>query len=76
MSNCSYYSCIGNLFRFNNDSFDKALFSTNSVLINTKVIDPTHDWNILIIKEAVLIKQKIPKLNNGLEASKDLKLFN
>ena len=65
-----------NLFRFNNDLFDKALFSINSVQTNTKLIDSAHDGNILLIKEDLLIKQKMPKLNNGLKASKDLKLFN
>ena len=65
------YSYIENLFHFNNDSFDKALFSINSVQSNTKVINSAHDWNILLIKEALLIKQKIPKLNIGLKASKD-----
>ena len=76
INNCSYYSYIENLFRFNNDSFDKAIFSINSVQSSTKVIDSAHDWNILLIKEALLIKQKMPKLNNGLKASKDLKLLN
>ena len=76
ISNCSYYSYTENLFRFNNDSFNKALFSINSVQSNTKVIDSAHDWNILLIKETLLIKQKMPKSNNGLKVSKDLKLFN
>ena len=71
----SYYSYIENLFLFNNDSFDKTLFTINSVQSNTKVIDSTHDWNVLLIEEALLIKQKIPKLNDGLNASKNLKLF-
>ena len=57
-------------------SFDKALFRINSVQSNTKIIDSAFDWNILLIKEALLIKQKMPKLNNGLKASKELKLFN
>ena len=74
--NYSYYSYIENLFHFNNDLFDKALFSINSVQSNTKALDSAHDWNDLLIKEALLIKQKMPKLNNGLKASKDLKLFN
>ena len=65
-----------NLFRFNNDLFDKALFSINSVQTTTKLIDSAHDGNVLLIKEDLLIKQKMPKLNNGLKASKDLKLFN
>ena len=76
IDNCSYYSYIENLFRFNNDSFDKALFTINSVQSNTKVIYSAHDWNVLLIEEALLIKQKIPKLNDGLNASKNLKLFN
>ena len=75
IKNCSYYSYIENQFRFNNDSFDKALFSINSVQSNTKIIDSSLDWNILLIKEALLIKQKIQKLNSELKASKELKLF-
>ena len=75
ISNCSYYGYIENPFRFNNDSFDKALFSINSIQSSTKVIISAHDWNILLIKEVLLIKQKMPKLNNGLKASKDSRLF-
>ena len=73
---CSYYRYIENLFRLNNDSFDKAIFSINSVQCNTKITGSAIDWNILLTKEALLIKQKIMKLNNGLKASKELKLFN
>ena len=47
--NCIYYSHIENLFRFSNDLFDKALFSINSVQSNTKVIDSTIDWNMLLL---------------------------
>ena len=35
-------------------------------------MDFAHNWNILLIKEALLIMQKMPKPNNGLKASKDL----
>ena len=35
-----------------------------------------HDWNISLIKEMLLAKQKLPKLNNCLKVSKDLKYFN
>ena len=72
---CSYYSYIENLLHFNNDSFVKAVFTINSVQSNTKIIDSAHDWNILLIKEALLIKQKMPKLNNNLKVSNDLKHF-
>ena len=54
----------------------KALVSINLVQSNTKVTDSAHDWNVLLIEEALLIRQKILKLNNDLKASKDLKLFN
>ena len=70
IKNCSYYSYIENFFPFNNDSFDKALFRINSFQSNTKIIDSILDWNVLLIKEALLIKQRIPKLRNGLKASK------
>ena len=49
IKNCIYYSHIENLFRFSNDLFDKALFSINSVQSNTKVIDSTIDWNMLLL---------------------------
>ena len=51
------------------------LKSINSVQSNTKVIDSAHDLNILLVKETLLIKQKMPKLNNDLKAFKDLKFF-
>ena len=73
---CRYYSQIENLFHSNNDLFDKALISINSIQSNTKIIDSAHDWYILLIKEALLIKQKMLKSKNGLKASKDFKLFN
>ena len=49
IKNCIYYSHMENLFRFSNDLFDKALFSINSVQSNTKVIDSTIDWNMLLL---------------------------
>ena len=48
----------------------------NSPQSNTKIVDPAIDWNIFLTKEALLIKQKMPKLKNGLKASKELKIFN
>ena len=75
IKNCSYYSYIDNLCRFNNDSFDKALFSISSVQSNTKIIHSVVYWNILLIREALLIKQKMLKLNNILKAFKRIKTF-
>ena len=50
-------------------------YLVSTVWSNTKIIESAFDWNILLIKEALLIKQKMPKLNNSLKASKELKLI-
>ena len=60
INNCIYDRYIQNLFRFDNDSIDKTLFNINSVKINTKVLDSAYNWNILLIREALFIKQKVP----------------
>ena len=48
-----------------NDSSNKTQFNFNSVQRNTETIEPDHNWNILLIKESILMKQKIPKINNS-----------
>lgn len=48
-----------------NDSSNKTQFNFNSVQRNTQTIEPDHNWNILLIKESILTKQKIPKINNS-----------
>lgn len=47
----------------------------NLVQNNTHVIDGHKNWNILLLKEAIKIKQNKPILNFGLKASKELQLF-
>ena len=42
---------------------------------NTTILDTSHNWNFLLLKEALYIKRKKPLLNNGLKASKELFLF-
>ena len=42
---------------------------------NTTIIDRHNNWNILIFKEALKIKELKPCLNSGLKASKELQLF-
>ena len=56
IDNCSYYGYIQNLFHFNNEPFNKTLFNIHSIQRNTKVLDSAHNWNISLIKEALLIK--------------------
>ena len=47
----------------------------NLVQMNTQIIDRHKDWNILLFKEAIKIKEVKPSLNIGLKASKELQLF-
>ena len=47
----------------------------NLVQMNTQIIDHHKNWNILLFKEAIKIKEIKPSLNIGLKASKELQLF-
>jgi hypothetical protein len=49
---------------------------TELVLSNTKIIDSSRNWNLLLYKEALHIKRRKSSLNNGLKASRELQLFN
>ena len=57
------------------DKFDKKMYSIATVKENISIIDRARRWDIVLFKEALHIKEKNPTLNNGLKASKELKLF-
>ena len=40
-----------------------------------RIIDSHSNWNVLLYKEAIRIKELKPLLNIGLKASKELNLF-
>ena len=42
---------------------------------NTTIIDRHNNWNILLFREALKIKELKSCLNSGLKASKELQLF-
>ena len=54
------------------DKYDKKIYSVTNVKEN---ISSVRRWDILLFTEALHIKEKILTLNNGLEVSKELKLF-
>ena len=77
---CKSVSYLVDLLNINNGSaerekFDMKTFSVNIVKVNTCIIDKARQWDILLFKEALKIKEKCPTLNSGLKASKELKLF-
>ena len=47
----------------------------NIVKDNVWIIDSHRNWNVLLYKEAIKIKELKPLLNIGLKASKELDLF-
>ena len=50
-------------------------FFAQTVRDNTNIIDRDANWNLLLYKEACHIKRLSPFLNNGLKASRELRLF-
>ena len=57
------------------DEFDLRSSRVNLVQMNTRIIDRHKNWNVLLFKEAIKIKEIKPTLNTGLKASKELQLF-
>ena len=57
------------------DEFDLRSSHINLVQMNTRMIDCHKNWNILLFKEAIKIKEIKPTLNTNLKVSKELQLF-
>ena len=55
--------------------FGILIIRINLVQTNTIFIERHKNWNVLLIKEAIKIKEIKPTLNSGLKASKELQLF-
>ena len=50
-------------------------FRLNLVHHNTRIIDQSNNWNVLLFKEAYHVKEKCPILNNCVKASRDMQPF-
>ena len=57
------------------DEFDLRSSRVNLVQMNTRIFDLHENWNVLLFKEAIKIKEIKPTSNTGLKASKELQLF-
>ena len=57
------------------DKFNRKVYSVTAVKENISIIDSARQWDILLFEEALYVKEKNPTLNNGLKASKKLRLF-
>ena len=81
INDCDGVKHIKNLMSINTPLFadvitpDHRDININIVKNNVQVIDSHKNWNVLLYKEALKIKELKPLLNNGLKASKELDLF-
>ena len=57
------------------DEFDLRSSRVNLVQMSTRIFDLHENWNVLLFKEAIKIKEIKPTSNTGLKASKELQLF-
>ena len=69
---------VKHLFSINNltlNDVSKHEFRLNLVRQNTRIIDESNNWNVLLFTEAYHINEKCPILNNGVKASREMQLF-
>ena len=71
LSLCTHHSQIADLFKIDTNSFNSSQFNVSQAII----LDRRNNWNVLLFKEALMIKKHRPMLNCGLMASKELQLF-
>ena len=75
LSLCTYYSHIADLFKIGTNSFNSNQFNISQIRDNTIILDRGNNQNVLLFKEALMIKKHRSTLNCGLMASKEFKLF-
>ena len=49
---------------------------TDLIFTNTKIIDKSKHWSLILFQESIAINRLKPSLNHGTKASKDLLIFN
>ena len=79
INNCNGVKYLADLLNIDEvhierDKFDK-IYNITTVKENISIIDRARRWAILLFKEALHIKEKKLIFNNGLKASKEVKLF-
>ena len=70
MSLCTHCIHIADLFKTDTNSFNSNQFNVSQIRDNTIILDRGNNWNVLLFKEALMIKKHRPTLNCGLVASK------
>ncbi len=55
---------------------NKPCIMAEHVFHNTKIIDKSNHWSLLLYQESLAIQRHKPELNHGIKASKELTIFN
>ena len=58
-----------------NDEFNLRSSHVNLSQMKTRIIDGHKNWNVLLFKEKIKIKEIKPTLNTGLKVAKELQLY-
>ena len=72
---CTHFKHIIDIHNIHNDDVIEKEFILNQIRTNTNIIDQSENWNILLYKEALHIKERKPSLNTGVRASREMLLF-
>ena len=57
---CTHYSHIADLFKIDTNSFNSNQFNASQIGDNTIILDRGNNWNVLLFKEALMIKKHRP----------------
>ena len=79
LSTCEQFQHIKALLELYPDDdakSDQTSIMAEHVFHNTKVIDKSNHWSLLLYQESLAIQRYKPELNRGLKASKELIIFN
>ena len=69
LSLCTHYSNIPDFFKIDTNSFNSNSFNVSKIRDNAIILDRDSNWNVLLFKEALMIKRHRRTLSCGLIAS-------
>ena len=75
---CNEFNFVINLLELtpNDEVNNIKCLLTDLIFTNTKIIDKSNHWSLILYQESIAINRMKPSLNNGTKASKDLLIFN
>jgi hypothetical protein len=78
ITSCNEFNFVINLLELTpNDEVNNIKCSlTDLIFTNTKIIDKSNHWSLILYQESIAINRMKPFLNHGTKASKDLLIFN